>query len=82
VKTHRNTIIFVHFLQSHAFICEIIITTKCYGYAFEVEVPPCDTIWTLKWNIHREDLRKASERALERPLAPPRDDQILTLISL
>jgi hypothetical protein len=46
-------------------------------HVFNVEVSPTDTIWTLKWEVHRESLRGPSERDI---IPPPPDDQTLFLL--
>jgi hypothetical protein len=53
-----------------------------YGYgthACYVEVSPSDTIWTLKCKLHREALKRPSERAEGGAIIPPPDDQTLVI---
>ena len=48
-------------------------------HVYDVEVPPSDTIWTLKCKLHREALKRPSERAWRGAIIPPPDDQTLVI---
>jgi hypothetical protein len=57
-----------------------IIVLDVFGiHACDVEVSPSDTIWTLKCKLHREALKRPSERAEGGAIIPPPDDQKLVL---
>ena len=46
----------------------------------DVEVSPSDTIWTFKCKLHREALKRPSERAEREAIIPPPDDQKLVIL--